>query len=43
MTNTGKRPNKYNEKVKITASFEEVIKLMVSGNPKPKVKGKSSK
>lgn len=42
MANTGKRPNKYDEKVKINTSFEEVIKLMVSGNPKPKIKGKCS-
>jgi len=40
MANTVKRPSKYDEKIKINASFEEVIKLMVSGNPKPKSKGK---
>lgn len=41
MATTKKRPDKYNEKVKINASFEEIIKLIVSGNPKPKIKGKS--
>lgn len=43
MAANGKRSNKYHEKVKINASFEEVIKLMVTGNPKPKVKVKSTK
>lgn len=29
-----KRPKKYETKLKLNASFEEVVKLIVSGNPK---------